>query len=450
MKGLLSSNFIVCLFTSLSICRFLGKEKNEKVKNIIPRTLGFLSCLYGSCNAVNGLSKSTCKLFLNINNDKHSQTVDYLLQGFWCSKCDRSIAHNPELYSKIIHQPDMQSTEISLDCDFLHLQSLFFKLLYDESSEEVQVACVGVIRRILIHGNTDVLLKTRSEWTKCIEFLLLNRKKAIREAFCSQINSFLEDPILSCLFCDEEKPTKIKEQKFLDIIKHALSAAEDPQIFDTLLESTGEIMIAVDIHSQLFLFSLFLLVDQLDNPHVTVRMNASRLIHKSCYFHLKGGFELVLSKVVHIRNELFDYLSLRLASRPKMVKEFAEAVFGVETEELVRKMIPIVLPKLVVSQQDNDQAIETLYELAKYLSTDMVPLIVNWLPKVLAFALHQADGQELLSALQFYLVHTGSDKQEIFAAALPALLDELVCFLDGGDSDEIRKRYKTLQKITRT
>ena len=48
-----------------------------------------------------------------------------------------------------------------------------------------------------------------------------------------------------------------------------------------------------------------------------------------------------------------------------MVKEFAEAVFGVETEELVRKMIPIVLPKLVVSQQDNDQAIDTLYELAK-------------------------------------------------------------------------------------
>ena len=112
----------------------------------------------------------------------------------------------------------MQRTEISLDCDSLHLQSLFFKLLCDESSEEVQVACVGLIWRILIHGNTNVLLKTRSEWTKCIEFLLLNRKMAVREAFCTQINSFLEDPILPFLFCDEEKTTKIKEQKFLDII----------------------------------------------------------------------------------------------------------------------------------------------------------------------------------------------------------------------------------------
>ena len=98
------------------------------------------------------------------------------------------------------------------------------------------------------------------------------------------------------------------------------------------------------------------LVEQLDNPHVTVRMNASRLIRKSCYFHLKGGCELLVSKAVLTCNELFDYLSVRLASRPQMIREFAEAVFGVETEELVKKMIPVVLPKLVVSQQDDDQA----------------------------------------------------------------------------------------------
>ena len=227
----------------------------------------------------------------------------------------------------------------------------------------------------------------------------------------------------------------------MDIIKHALADTEDPQITETLLESTAEIMIAVDIYNQLFLFSLILLVDQLDNIHVTVRTNVSRLIHKSCCFHLRGGIEAILSKVVHVRHELFDYLSARLSSRPIMIREFAEAVLGVETEELVKKMIPVVLPKLVVSQQDDEQAVDTLYELAKYLNTDMVPLVVNWLPKVLAFALHRGDGQELLSALQFYQAHTGSDKQEIFAAALPALLDELVCFLDGADSKEIGTRY---------
>ena len=77
-------------------------------------------------------------------------------------------------------------------------------------------------------------------------------------------------------------------------------------------------------------------------------------------------------------------------------------------------------------------------------NTEMVPLVVNWLPKGLAFVNSPSSRwpvQELLSALQFYHDHTGSDKQELFAAALPALLDELVCFLDGDDSDEIRKRY---------
>lgn len=408
-----------------------------------------MSCLHGSFAAVDGLHKSACKLFLNINNEKHSQTLDYLPKGFWCSKCDQNVVHNHELYSRIIDPSDLHQTEISLDSDFFHLQTLFFEILYDESSEEAQVACVGILRRILIHVTPDLLLKTRSEWTKCIEFLLLNRRKAVREAFCSQISSFLEDHIFSYLFFCEGRSNQSKEQNFLDIIKHALAAAEDPQIFETLLESTAEIMVAVDIHSQLFLFSLILLVDQLDNQHITVRMSASRLIHKSCYFQLKGGFELTLLKVVHIRNELFDYLSARLASRPKMVREFAEAVLGIETEELVKKMIPVVLPKVVVSQQDNDQAVDTLYELAKCVNIDMVPLIVNWLPKVLAFALHRADEQELLSALQFYHTHTGSDKQEIFAAALPALLDELVCFLDGGDSDEITERYKGPHKFTR-
>ncbi|KAL5856184.1 hypothetical protein ACOSQ3_006018 [Xanthoceras sorbifolium] len=419
---------------------FLGKDEHENVKKTIPFSLGLLACLYGSCNDVELLDKNSCKLFLTSESEKQNQTADNLLQGFWCSKCDRSVVCNQDVSSKIINLCDMKSMDTGFSCNFISLLPLYFNLLYDECSEEVQLACVGVIRRILVHGTEDVLLKTRSEWIKCIEYLLLNRRKAIREAFCTQISSFLQDTILCCLLSDGNASTKSNEQKFLDIIKHALAAADDPQILETLLESTAEVMMAVDIDSQLFLFSLILLVEQLDNPLMTVRMNASRLIHKTCYFHLKGGFEVLFSKAVHIRNELFDYLTERIASRPKMVREFAEAVFGVEIEQFVKKMIPVVLPKLVVSQQDNDQAVEILYELAKCLNTDMVPLIVNWLPKVLAFALHQSDERDLLSALNFYCAHTGSDNREIFAAALPALLDELVCFLDGGDSDEISKR----------
>ncbi|CAL5376955.1 unnamed protein product [Camellia sinensis] len=426
--------------------QFLEEEKNEQVKKIIPLSLGYLACIYGSCNGVDSLCESDCKLFLAKENVKHNSAVDHLLRGFWCSMCDRRVVHNHELYSRVVHLPDIQSIEFGFDADFVNLQSLFFKLLYDESSEEVQVACVGIIQRIIAHGTKDILLKTRSEWIKCVEYLLLHRKRALREAFSRQIGFFIQQPILNCLLLDEEESNKTKEQKFLDKIKHALAAADDPQIFETLLESTAEIMISVDIDSQLFLFSLILLVDQLDNPHLTVRLTASKLIRRSCFFHLKGGFELILSKVISVRNELYDYLSVMLSSRPKMAGEFAEAVLSIETEELVKKMVPVVLPKLVVTQQDNDQAVVILYELAKCLNTDMVQLIVTWLPKVLAFALHRADSGELLSVLQFYHVQTGSDNQEIFAAALPALLDELVCFIDG-DLDETNKRLARVPQM---
>ncbi|XAR72671.1 Non-specific serine/threonine protein kinase [Bertholletia excelsa] len=426
--------------------QFLAEEKNEKVKKMIPFSIGYLACIYGSCSKDAGLYQSQCKLFLTKEKERQILTIDHLLQGFYCSKCDKRALRNPELYFSAVPLPESQSKEFHFDCDFDLVKSFFFDLLYDESSEEIKVACVGMIRRILAHGTKDSLLKTRSEWLKCIEFLLLNRNKAIREAFSTQIGFFVDEPILNCLLLDEEVSNKTKEQRFLDKIKHALASVEDPQVFETLLESTAEIMISVDIKSQLFLFSLILLVDQLDNPHVTVRLTASKLIRKSCYFHLKGGFELILSKFIHVRNELYDYLSVRLASRPKMVREFAEAVLGIETEEFIKKMVPVVLPKLVVSHQDNDQAVITLYELGRCLNTDMVQLIVTWLPKVLAFALHRADGGELASALQFYHVQTGSDNQEIFAAALPALLDELMCSVDG-DLEETNKRFTKVPQM---
>lgn len=421
---------------------FLEKEKHDEVKKIIPLSLGYLSCLYGSSNAVDALVESVCKFSLTNESEKYSKTLNYLSQGFSCSKCDRKVVQK-----NISFSITLQSLETRLDCNFHHLQSLVFELLYDESTEEIQIACIRVLRRVLLHGTRDILRHTRSQWIKCIEFLLLHRKRAIREAFCTQISFFIEESMLNCLFLDDESSTKTKEQKFMDKLKHALAKADDPQIFHTLLESTSEVIMTVDINSQCFLSSLILLIDQLVNSHLTVRILSSRLIHKSCNFHLKGGFEELISKFVHIRNELFSYLTMKLSSRPKMVREFSEAVMGVQTEELVKKMIPIVLPRLLVTQQGNDQMLITLCELASHLKTDMVPLIVNWLPKVLAFALHRADGRELLSVLKFYHDQIGSDNQEIFAAALPALLDELVCFLDGDDSEEMNGRLMRVPEM---
>ncbi|CAN4112596.1 unnamed protein product [Withania somnifera] len=427
----------------------LEKEAHGRINKVIPGCLGYLACLYGSCTT--GVPrKCQCKFYLPKLNKRLNMTMDDLVGGFWCSKCDINAGLVNRSNSTVLRLPDIHKKEPTTGHDYVHLQSIFFRLLFDESSEDVQLACVGVLQRILLHGTESILLKTRSEWLRCVDFLLIHRKKAIRESFSKQISFFIEEPILNCLFLDgegQEAANSSKEQKFMDKIKYAVETANDPLVFATLLEATAEIMKVVDVQSQSFMFSLILLIDQLDSPHVTVRIIASRLIIKSCYFHLRGGFELILSRFLHIRNDLFDYLSVRLASRSKMVEEFAAVILGTDTEELVKRMVPVVLPKLVVTQQDNEQAIFTLYELARCLNTDMVQLIVNWLPKVLAYALHRANGRELLSVLQFYHEQTGSDKQEIFAAALPALLDELVCFTDEDESNVISKRLMKVPQV---
>ncbi|XP_068639721.1 serine/threonine-protein kinase ATR [Aristolochia californica] len=427
------------------MCRrleFLSNDSSNLVKQYGVHSIGYLFCLLGS----DDLNGSSCKLFLSSGDDREVQAFNILFRGFWCPQCDKRVKHDEKKYTSILTPSEMEATEDRFDYTFVNLLNLFFILLFDESSDEVQVACVGILPRILMHGTCELLIQTRTKWIQCIEYLLLHRKKAVRGAFSQQISYFLRIQILESLFVDFDE-SKTKEEKFLDTVKKALVSVEDPQILETLLESIAVIMNAVELHSKLFVSSLILLVDQLDNRHVTVRMTSSRFIQRSCQLHFNGGFEQALSKYFHIRDELFDYLSTKLVARPIMIREFAEAVVGIEVEELVRRMIPIVIPKLVMSQNNNVQAFTTLNELAKQSNTDLVTLIVKWLPKVLAFGLFRDDGEELFSLLNFYHIQTGSEKNEILAAALPGLLDELVCFSGDGDLEQTNKRIARVPQM---
>ncbi|KAF3783051.1 hypothetical protein EJ110_NYTH32794 [Nymphaea thermarum] len=178
------------------------------------------------------------------------------------------------------------------------------------------------------------------------------------------------------------------------------------------------------------------LIDQLDNQHIAVRVTASRLIKNSCQAKFKGGIVAIFSKFTDIRDGVLEYLCTRLVTRPTMIKEFAESVLGIELVDFIQRMVPIVLPRLVISQQDNSEVVNILHELANQLNTELPLLLLEWCHKVLAYVLLQADGKELVSALKFYEMQSGSGTGEIFAAVLPALLDELVRFLGDADSAE--------------
>ncbi|WOK94665.1 serine/threonine-protein kinase ATR isoform X1 [Canna indica] len=419
----------------------IGGGRSAQLSRSILLSLGYMSCLIGSSNSFDDQDSLPCKLFLGDHYERQICTMDLLLRGFWCSRCDKGAMHNEEQSSDAISMPMLQRIKVDCDTIFVRFQNLFFEFLCDDSVEECHVACIQILPRILRHASKDILLKTRSKWSDCIDYLLLHKMKAIRDAFCMVISCFLEDHIFELLlFSDVEGSDITKEQRFMDKFKHALTVTDDPEVIVTLLEATAAIMNASDIHGSLFFHSLVLLIDHLDNHNQIVKMTALRLINKCPHLCLKGGFELVLSKISRIRDTLYEYFSSRLVSRPAMIREFAETVLGVKIETFIAKMVPFVIPKLVVLHKDNNQVVIILHELASHLNMDVIPLIVNWLPQVLAFALLHADRGELSSVLEFYHVQTGSDKKELFAAALPALLDELLCFSGEGEMDETERR----------
>ncbi|RLN13077.1 serine/threonine-protein kinase ATR [Panicum miliaceum] len=417
----------------------------ETVGKSMAFSLGFLSCLNGTTDCTDNVGNH-CNLFLDKHSEQPMSTLDLLSRGFWCPQCDirNRIFQNEEKFS-IMDTALVHVENVNFNINISKAHTLFFKFLYAETSEESIVYWVEVLPRILRHSSRHVLLEMRTQWVQSFEFLLLHEMKAVREAFSGVVCCFLEKNVMDVLFSDSDdglgKDGGTKELQFMDKIKCAFTEAEDSQILLTLLESIGTIMKVSDIHGEVFFCSFVLLIDQLDNHNSIIRMTALRLIHRCCTYCFKGGLDHFLSKYSNARDNLYNYLSSRLVTHPIMIKEFAEDVVGIKTKELIERMVPSVIPKLIVSLPNNNHAIITLRELASHLNTELVQLIINWLPTVLCFALFYDDGQHLPSVLQFYKNETETDSKELFAAALPTLLDEIVCF--PGESDQIETDIRT-------
>jgi serine/threonine-protein kinase ATR len=391
-------------------------------------SLGFLSCLTGFSCSSRVYERDACKLFLDNNHQTVVSTLDLLLKGFFCSKCKSKARYSEELLPAVLQMPTSQNENVDHLDAFQRIHSLFFKFIFGEYPEEVAVSCVQILPRVLRHTSQIVLVENSLRWMECVDFLLSHKIKAVREEFSGVISCFMESEILSALFTDGEE----RELKFFLHIKSVIAGTDNLQILLTLLESVSTIMETVDVQAPVFFECFALLITQLGHNSMIVRLMALRLIQRLTCF--EGSLEVFLTKHIHLRNSLYDFLSVMLVNHLAVTKEFAEAVLWIKTDELVKSMVPIVIPKLVISHRSNNQAVLILHELANQLDTEAVPLIVNWLPKVLTSALFHEDEHQLSSVLDFYHKETGSDSKEIFSAALPALLDELLCF--HGDADQ--------------
>lgn len=323
------------------------------------------------------------------------------------------------------------------------LQLLFSHLLFGETSEQVQVAFIESLGRLMHHMTVAELQLTRAEWLKCLNVLPVHHRRAVREAFGSQVHGFVEKKILEGLFdIPDEDPTSSRELQMLGNLKYALHATADPDVLETLVETVAVVAQAARHSQQLFFFSLVLIIEQLDNSNVSIQVKSIRLLHKIADVGWPSrGCKSVHMMVDSHQQKLFQYLCSRIISRPFMVKQVAEAVLSMELSQFLKRMIPTVLPQLILDLQRNPNTLGIMQELARLLETELPYLLVDFCHQVLSVLLLRADGSELLAALQFYETQTGSETREIFAAVLPALLDELVRFLGDVESEDAAKRW---------
>ncbi|KAI5062158.1 hypothetical protein GOP47_0022697, partial [Adiantum capillus-veneris] len=322
-------------------------------------------------------------------------------------------------------------------------KSFFTRLLFEEETQQVQLTFVKSISSILTHASQKDIFQLKKEWLECLDILPSHPHRALRIAFSSQLPSFFHHHVLEGLFANDEacSDTATRELQVLGKLKHALSSTEDPDVLENLLEMVAATVVSASKRQQLFFFSFVLLLEQLDSKYVSVQAISVCLLQKSInIFGFEGDSNGVRLMLEVIQPELFAYLSGRLVSRPRIVENFADAVLGVETGELVRQIVPVVLPKLIIEQQHNNDALHILDALSQHVGTEVPLLLLEWCHKVLSILLLKADGKDLMAALQFYEAQTGSDTREIFSAVLPALLDELIQYIgDTSSEDAIRR-----------
>ena len=324
-------------------------------------------------------------------------------------------------------------------------QSLFKFLLFDEPSQKVQVAFIVSISSILTHSSQMDIYKMKQELLKCLDVLPLHPHRAVRKTFCLQIQHFFHPHVLDGLLDDDnglDSDSSTKELQVLGKFKHALVHTEDPDLLESLLEVIASVVLTASDHQQLFFFSFVLLLEQLDSKYTSVQSTSVTLLQKCLAVQSKEGNPNRVQQMVDvIQPELFAYLSDRLVTRPLIVQNYADAVLGLHTEDVIREIVPVVLPKLVIQQEHNDDALKILHSLSNHLRTELPLLLLEWCHKVLSILLLKADGKDLMTALQFYEAQIGSDTREIFSAVLPALLDELVQFLGDVNNEDAIKRY---------
>eukprot|EP00850_Spirogloea_muscicola_P002685 SM000010S04323 [mRNA] locus=s10:934582:948443:- [translate_table: standard] len=480
--------------TSITQCwmsvRSLARDPADTVRWSVARAIGLAGCCSAGCT-VKCLKHTHQSGECECNKISRKQEIDSVLgpaaacaslEHPSCSLCD---AHNRTPYVRT--PPGSAEVEIGgvLAAEPVHhcedpdvsilWQSLSQQLLFEEQSSKVQAEFVLSGGRILRHALPEVLKQGSTIWLRFLDQVPLHPDWTVRAAFGSISGThfthnppcrFMSLSALEGLFGDMSEQagsnfeltdaTEVKRQalEMLSNLRSHFRNAKQPEIRQTLMTAVKEVARACAKGSELLFFCLVLLLEQLDSSLPFLTSAAIDSIKQiACLHWPQSRPSSVHGMLETFKEELYDYLSSCLISQPVLVMVFAEEVMSVSLKELVKSMTPMVIPKLVIEQHGNEQALAVLRRIAEVLDLELPQLLVDWAHKVLACALPQADSDVLLRVLSFYEEVTASGYLDLFRAVIEALLVELVFILGDATTAENPHRSErvasTFKKITR-
>eukprot|EP00850_Spirogloea_muscicola_P000260 SM000001S04662 [mRNA] locus=s1:1542427:1556327:- [translate_table: standard] len=402
--------------------RSLARDPADTVRWSVARAIGLAGCCSAGCT-VKCLKHTHQSGWIESNKFSRKQEIDSVLgpaaacaslEHPSCSLCD---AHNRAPYLRT--PPGSAEVEIGgvLAAEPVHhcedpdvsilWQSLSQQLLFEEPSAKVQAEFVLSGGRILRHALPEVLKQGSRIWLQFLDQEPLHPDWPVRAAFGSIAGThFTQNPpcrfmslsALEGLFGDMSEQagsnfeltdaTEVKRQalEMLSNLRSHFRNAKEPEIRQTLMTAVKEVARACAKGSELLFFCLVLLLEQLDSSLPVLTSAAIDSIKQiACLHWPKSCPSSVHGMLETFKEELYDYLSSCLISQPVLVMVFAEEVMSVSLKELVKSMTPMVIPKLVIEQHGNEQALAVLRRIAEVLDLELPQLLVDWAHKVLAF-----------------------------------------------------------------
>jgi len=285
---------------------------------------------------------------------------------------------------------------------------------------EVLCAMLDFVRTWLSseHSNSSIQ-EVAGHVKQCIE-LVTHSNRTVRSAAVALMPAVMGPPALAQIYMQDTAEggvTSLKDAEVL-LLKDFRGKLEEfhasafPDIWHSIMACVAQLASRTATREGLWM-SLVMLVDPLDNENPVMRVAAADLLHAVARQRRVKLAELIGQPRV------MEYVGRRLGSKPRLLPELAD-MLGMQGSEMAQKLVPAVLPRLVISQD-----MHLLAVLAQSLHLSLCDMLVNYGHHTVAYILLEGR-QDIEEYAAFMFKHTEVEFDDLLRSSLRSILKEVI------------------------